>query len=107
MAQYVIVYLGGDRPSSPEEGKQHMSKYMDWITALGDSAVSPANPLKNTSTVNSDGSVTAGGTSTMSGYTIIDVDSMDAALTIAKACPFLEIGGSLEVSELMQMPGKK
>ena len=40
----------------------------------------------------------------MSGYTVIDADSMDAALSIAKACPFLETGGSLEVSELAQMP---
>ena len=58
MTQYVIVYLGGDQPSSPEEGKQHMAKYMEWLSALGDSAVSPANSLKNTSTVNSDGTVT-------------------------------------------------
>jgi hypothetical protein len=63
------------------------------------------NPLKSTSTVNSDGTVSSGGTTTMSGYTIIEADSMDAALSIAKACPFLEIGGSLEVSELMKMPG--
>ncbi|MFB3070132.1 MAG: hypothetical protein ACE1ZF_05535 [Gemmatimonadales bacterium] len=73
-----------------------MSKYMDWLSSLGDSAVSPANPLKNTSTVNSDGTVTTGGTTTMSGYTIIEADSMEAALSIAKACPFLDIGGSLE-----------
>ena len=91
MPQYVIVYLGGDQPSSPEEGKQHFSKYMDWLSSLGDSAVSPANPLKNTSTINSDGTVTTGGTTSMSGYTIIKADSMDAALSIAKACPFLDI----------------
>jgi len=41
----------------------------------------------------------------MSGYTIIKAASMDAALTIAKACLFLDIDGSLEVSELMRMPG--
>ena len=107
MPQYVIVYLGGDQPSSPEEGKQQMSKYMDWLSSLGDSAVSPANPLKNTSTVNPDGTVTPGGKTTMSGYTVIKADSMDAALSIAKACPFLDIGGSLEVSELTEMPGQK
>ena len=107
MPQYVIVYLGGDQPSSPEEGKQHFSKYMDWLSSLGNSVVSPANPLKNTSTVNPDGSVTAGGTTTMSGYTIIEADSMDAVIYLAKSCPFLDIGGSLEVSELMQMPGNK
>ncbi len=41
----------------------------------------------------------------MSGFTIVESDSMKSALDIAKSCPFLEIGGSLEVSELMQMPG--
>jgi len=104
MPQYFITYLGGDKPSSPEKGKQHMSKYRAWLSSLGDSAVSPANPLKNTRIVNSDGTVTAGSTTTMSGFTIIEADSMEAALSIAKSCPFLEIGGSLEVSELMQMP---
>ena len=105
MSQYVIVYLGGDQPSSPEEGQKHFAKYKEWLSSLGDSAVSPANPLKDTSTVNPDGTVTTGGTTTMSGYTIIEADSMESALSIAKACPFLDIGGSLEVSELMQMPG--
>ncbi len=104
MPQYVIVYLGGDQPSSPEEGKRHFAKYVEWLKSLGDAAVSPANPLKGTSTVNPDGTVTAGGKSTMSGYTLVQADSMEAALTMAKACPFLEIGGSLEVSERVEMP---
>ena len=105
MAQYIITYLGGDQPSSPEEGRQYFAKYKEWLSSLGDSAVSPANPLKNTSTVHSDGTVTTGSTTSMSGYTIIEAESMEAALEIARACPFLEVGGSLEVSELMQMPG--
>ena len=106
MPQYFITYLGGDKPSSPEEGEQHMSKYRAWLSSLGDSAVSPANPLKDTSTVNSDGTVTTGSTTSMSGFTIIEADTMEAALLIAKACPFLDIGGSLEVSELIEMPGQ-
>ena len=107
MPQYVMFYLGGNPPSSPEEGQQHMAKYMEWLGSLGDAAVSPANPLKNTTTVNPDGSVSEGGTTTMSGYTIVQADSMDAALEMAKACPFLDVGGSLEVAELAQMPGQK
>ena len=105
MPQYIITYLGGNQPSSPEEGQQHFVKYKEWLSSLGDSAVSPANPFKNTSTVNPDGTVSTGSTTSMSGYTIIEADSMETALEIAKACPFLDIGGSLEVSELMQMPG--
>jgi hypothetical protein len=105
MPEYFISYLGGDQPSSPEEGKQHMEKYREWLSSLGESAVSPANPLKDTHTIGSDGSATAGSTTSMSGFTIIKADSIDGALTVAKACPFLDIGGSLEVSELIQMPG--
>lgn len=103
MSQYIIVYLGGNQPSDPEESKQNYAKYKEWLASLGDSAVSPANPFKNTSTVNPDGSVTAGSSTKISGYTIINVDSMEKALEIARACPFLEIGGSLEVSELVKM----
>ena len=103
MPQYIITYLGGNAPSSPEAGKQQMSIYEAWLSSLGGAAISPANPLKDTRTVSPDGTVTLGGTATMSGFTIIEADSIEAALKIAKACPFLEIGGSLEVSELIQM----
>ncbi len=105
MPQFVITYIGGNRPASEEEGKQHMKKYQAWLAALGDAAVSPANPLMHTHTVNPDGSVVEGGKSSMSGYTIVAADSLDDAIAIARDCPFLEVGGSLEVSELMQMPG--
>ncbi len=105
MSQFVITYIGGNKPASEEEGKQHMAKYMAWLSGLGESAVSPANPLGNTHTVNPDGSVVEGSQSSMSGYTIIEADSIEDAISIAKDCPFLEVGGSLEVSELMQMPG--
>jgi hypothetical protein len=105
MSQFMITYIGTPKPSSPEEGQLHMRKYMTWLTSLGESAVSPANPLKNTNTVNSDGTVSSGGTTSMSGFTIIEAESEEAALSVAKACPFLDIGGTLEVSELMKMPG--
>ena len=105
MPKFIITYIGGNKPSTPEEGKQHFAKYKDWLSSLGDAAVSPANPLGNTHTVNPDGTVAEGGISSMSGYTVVSVDSIDDAISIAKACPFLDIGGSLEVSELKQMPG--
>lgn len=105
MSQYIITYIGGNKPASEEESKQHMARYMDWLSGLGESAVSPANPIMNTHTVKPDGGVVEGGQTSMSGYTIVAVDSLDDAIAIAKDCPFLEVGGSLEVSELMQMPG--
>jgi hypothetical protein len=106
MTQYVFVYLGGNQPSSPEQANEHFSKYVEWLSSLGDSVVTPTIPLKDTTTVSPDGSIREGGSSAMSGFSIIKADSMEAALSIAQACPFLEIGGSLEVSELMQMPAQ-
>ena len=103
MTQYIMVYLGGNQPATPEEGKQHFIQYQAWLSELGDAAVSPANPLKDTVTVHADG-VVAGGACAMSGYTIINADSLDIAIKHAQACPFLAMGGSMEVSELIQMP---
>ena len=104
MKQFVLVYLGGNQPSSPEQANKHFTKYMEWLSSLGDAVVSPTIPLKDTHTVSTDGAIREGGSSAMSGFSIIKADSMKAALSIAQACPFLEIGGSLEVSELMQVP---
>ncbi len=101
MPQYMITYLGGRQPVTQEEGQAHFAKYRQWLDALGDAAISPANPLKNTHTVTSDGTVTDKGQTGMSGYTIIEAASHNAAIEIAQRCPFLEMGGSLEVSELM------
>ena len=103
MPQYIIVYLGGNQPSSKEEGQRHFAKYKEWLASLGDSAVSPTNPFRNTHTITPEGKVLDRSSTAMSGYTILKAGSIDDAITAAKACPFLEIGGSLEVSEIVQM----
>jgi hypothetical protein len=104
MKQFVLVYLGGNQPNDPQEASNHFDKYLGWLTSLGDAVVVPTIPLKDTTTVKSDGTVQEGGSSAMSGFSIIKANSIEEALSKAQACPFLEIGGSLEVSELMEMP---
>jgi hypothetical protein len=105
MAQYILTYIGGNRPATAEEGATHMAKYRTWLGGLGESVVSPANPFGHTHTVAPDGSVSKGSTTTMSGYSIIEASSIEEAIAVAQGCPFLEMGGSMEVAELMQMPG--
>lgn len=104
LKQFVLVYLGGNHPSDPDAANKHFDKYMSWLSALGDAVVIPTIPLKDTHTVSSDGTTEEGGSSAMSGFSVIKAESMQAALAIAQSCPFLEINGSLEVSEMMQMP---
>lgn len=103
MNQYIISYIGGDRPSSPEEGRKNLERYQQWLGSLGDAALMPMVPFKNTHTVNPDGSVTEGSAVGMTGHTIVQAESIDQALAYAKACPFLQINGSLEVAELVPM----
>ncbi len=71
MQRYMMTYLGGNQPSIPEEGKEHFAKYREWLASLGDAVPVPAAPLKNPTTINPDGSVTDGSTTSMSGYTIV------------------------------------
>lgn len=103
MNQYMITYLGGDQPSSPEAGKQQFARYQEWLTSLDDSAVKPMVPFKNIHTISPDGSAVPGSSVSMSGHTIIQAESIEAAISIARACPFLETNGSLEVAEIVQM----
>lgn len=103
MNQYIITYLGGDKPSSPEAGKQHFAKYQAWLASLGDKVIKAMVPFKNSHTIKPDGSEMAGSSVSMSGHTIIQAESIEAAIALAKACPFLETNGSLEVAEIVQM----
>ncbi|WP_375750468.1 hypothetical protein [Vibrio sp. HN007] len=103
MPRFLLVYLDGNPPTSHEESKKQLQKYKEWLVSLGDSVISPANPVTNTHIVNPDGSISEGGKTSMSGYTIIEAESIEHALVHATQCPFLEMCGSMEVSELVEM----
>ncbi len=103
MKQYIILYFGGDEPSGPEEGKKHFARYQEWLQGLGDAVLQPMVPLKHAHTVQSDGTVAEGSSVAMKGYTVVQADSIDQALEYARSCPFLEINGTLEVAEIVQM----
>ncbi len=102
MSNYVFAYHGGKKPESPEEGAKLMEKWGAWLGGLGDAVVNPGTPLGKSKIVSSNGVSDDGGSNALTGYSIVEADSMDAALEMAKACPFLEIG-TLEVAEVMEM----
>jgi hypothetical protein len=102
MPNYIIAYHGGKKPESPEEGGKQMEKWQAWVDGLGDAVVNPGTPLGKSRIVSSDGVSDDGGPNSLTGYSIVKADSMDAALEMAKACPFLDIG-TIEVAEVMEM----
>jgi hypothetical protein len=104
VAKFVFVYHGGSAPESEAEGAVVMKAWMDWFAGLGSAVVDGGNPTGASATVGSDGSVSqGGGANPVTGYSLINADSLDAALVIAKGCPQLASGGTVEVAETIDM----
>jgi hypothetical protein len=99
VANFLLAYKGGGMPESEEEGKQVMAAWMSWMGAIGDAMVDGGNPISNSSTVAPNGTVTSGAASALTGYSVIKADSLDKAAELAKGCPILSSGGSIEVYE--------
>ena len=102
MPNFVFAYHGGRKPESPEEGAKLMAAWKAWLVGLGDAVVNPGTPLGMSKTVSSSGVSDDGGSNPLIGFSIVKVDSMDAALEMAQACPHLEIG-TIEVAEAKEM----
>ena len=102
MSNYILAYHGGKKPATPEDGARQKESWQAWLGGLGDAVVNPGTPMGKSRTVSADGVSDDGGPNPLTGYTIVRADSMEAALEMAKECPFLEMG-TLEVAELMEM----
>ena len=104
MTQYVIAYLGGGKPETPEQGAKDMEKWKTWIMDLGSAVVNPGTPMGNSKIVSKDGISDDLGSDALSGFSIVEADSQEAAIEMAKSCPFLDYG-KLQVSQVMNMGG--
>lgn len=102
MANYILAYRGGRKPATPEEGAAGMAKWKTWLGDLGDAVVNPGQPLGKSMIVSTSGVSDDAGPTPLTGYTVVNADSLDAALEMAKSCPFLDMG-DLEVAEMIEM----
>lgn len=101
MANYLLVYKGGNPPESQEAGKAVMDAWMGWFGSLGASVVDGGNPTGAGRRIAAGGDVTEGGLSGVTGYSVLSATSLDEAVEKAKGCPHLQAGGEVEVYETM------
>jgi hypothetical protein len=74
---------------------------------LGDVLEGGNNPINITRTIKSDGSVSdGGGANPVLGLSFIKADDIATAVALAKTCPQLAAGGSIEVAELVDVSAK-
>src|SRR4051794_30977473 len=105
MPKYVFAYHGGGgMAATDEEIAKVMEQWGAWFSELGTALVDGGNPIGAARTVSASGAVSeGGGPNPVSGYSLVDADDLDAAVTLAKGCPLLAVGGSVEVCETLNM----
>jgi hypothetical protein len=103
MANFMIAYYGGNPPSSKEEAMAQMGKWKTWVEGLGDKVVNPGTPFMETKVITSTDVQDENDPDAMKGFAVVKAESMDAAVAIAQSDPFLENGGTIRVSQMMEM----
>jgi hypothetical protein len=103
MANYALAYKGGQMAETDEERERVMAAWGEWMGALGSALVDVGNPFGASATVANGGTVSDGAASALTGYSILDADSLAAATELAKGCPVLASGGSVEVYETIKV----
>jgi hypothetical protein len=110
MKEYVFLYRGGEKPTSPEQGQQVMQKWMAWFKSMAEKGqvVDRGQPLEPGGKTVGAGKVVSDGPfaeakDVVGGYTLIKANDVSQAAEIAKGCPILDRGGRVEVRPVMKM----
>lgn len=97
MAKFVLTYRGGKMAETPAEQEAAMAKWGGWFGTLGSAVADMGAPFGQRTTVG------AGSDAGLTGYSIIDVDSLASAKDAASSCPVIADGGSVDVYETLAM----
>jgi hypothetical protein len=101
MAKYVLAYKGGAMAQTDAEREAAMATWGSWFGSLGQAVVDAGNPFGASTSLSANGS--AGNSGSLTGYSILTADDLAAAAELAKGCPVLANGGSVEVYETIQV----
>ena len=101
MADFLLVYRGGSMPETEEAQAKVMDAWTSWFGQLGGALKDGGNPFTPVSkSISADGSISdTTWTPPATGYSIVTADTLDTAVDLAKGCPVLEGGASVEVYE--------
>lgn len=101
MGKYIFIYRGGKgMGDTPEAQSEEMAAWGAWFGQLGPAIVDGGAPFGASTSVSAAGGGAAAG---MTGYTIVSADSLDAAAVLAKGCPVLAGGGTVDVYDCIDM----
>lgn len=108
----MFIFQGGRMGNqSPEEMQVQMGKWMAWIDKLNKTGQyvsgEPLLPGGKLVSGRNGHSVTDGpyteGKEVVGGYFVIEAKDLNEAVTISKECPGLDVGGTVQVRQVMKM----
>jgi len=111
MEKFMLIFHGGMAgDQSPEFMQSHMGKWMAWIDKLnkdgkyvaGEPLIPGGKLVSGKNKTVTDGPYTEG-KEVVGGFFLINANSIDEATEIAKDCPDYELGGSVQVRQVMKM----
>ena len=103
MPKFLFGYHGGSAPESPDDQAKVLAAWMAWNEGHGPDFIDPGEPVGQSNTVSASGIAPDGGPNPLTGYAIVKADDLAAATAIAKGCPILEDGGTVEVAQIHEM----
>ena len=115
MNEFSLIFRSAQDPDmqfSPEEMQGVLKQWQDWIggIAAADKLANPGNRLGFDAAVVRGNVVTDGPYAEIkemiSGFIIVKGDDIKEAIEMAKGCPVLKIGGSVEVRGVIPMSMK-
>ena len=116
MAKFLFVYRGHSAAAemTPEQMQQHMQKWHTWIGEGLEkgwildrgNALTQEGRVVNAKRIVLDGPFVES-KEIVGGYSIVQADTIDAAAELARGCPALLTGGSVEVRPLADFSAKK
>jgi len=98
MTNYVLAFRSGPDRAVPEGA---LEAWGAWFGQLGPAIADRGNRVGNVTRL--DAADAASGAEILTGYMVISADSMESAATLAKGCPGLAYGVSVEVAEVVDM----
>ena len=104
MPKYVFAYHGGGMAETEAEQQAEMAAWGAWMGAHQGAWADMGAPTGASMTVSADGNADGGGANPLSGYGLINADSIEAACAIAAGCPIIAKGGTVEVAETFEIP---
>ena len=102
MTTYLLAYKGGKMAETEAEQQAIMAAWGAWFGSLGEAVVDGGNPFAGSMTVNGEGA-TDGGSAGLGGYSVLQAASLADAAELAKSCPLVGAGGSVDVYETIPM----